>query len=463
MELSQHLYRKTKELGLTAIEWEDMMREEIRFHLQEQVAIFFEMLDNSLFHEKRAEGYTTEKKTERTISFRFAEVTFRRRRLVHKQTREALYPLDEFLNIAPRQRISEGLKETVSTICAKGMYQKTMEIMEEVSYSRISASTANRIVKEIEEREKILAEIEKEEKELSNEEPEKRKVDYLCIEGDGLVLGCQMKEFHLELHRFQIHEGVRYNGKRTELINPVLFSDFSRKKAFEKVLMYIHEHYDITETVITTNSDMGSGYGFETFSELALGCKRHEHFVDKFHWQKKIRERLRFQKDYIYDVYKACIDYDWEKVDIELKSAKSENLIEAQREEIDLLRAYLERNWAYMKPALLRGLTDKQCGYGSCESLHRPYSYRMKHQGRTWLLKGASAMVHVIDRLRNGTLRNLFRFNFRTYKKLKKKKEKEFETDAWKVYPHEEHQIPQAKIPNFGSTQTALGKLKSAL
>ncbi|WP_327795969.1 type I-E CRISPR-associated protein Cas6/Cse3/CasE, partial [Tetragenococcus koreensis] len=43
-----------------------------------------------------------------------------------------------------------------------------------------------------------------------------------------------------------------------------------------------------------SNSDGGSGYEKAVFDELALGCLRHEHFRDRYHVQRKIKERLYF-------------------------------------------------------------------------------------------------------------------------------------------------------------------------
>ena len=52
----------------------------------------------------------------------------------------------------------------------------------------------------------------------------------------------------------------------------------------------------------------------------------------------------------------------------------------------------------------MRGITEKLKGLGTCESNHRPFSFRMKRQGKSWGVKGAEAIANIISGLRNGDL-----------------------------------------------------------
>ncbi len=60
------------------------------------------------------------------------------------------------------------------------------------------------------------------------------------------------------------------------------------------MLNYLQNHYDLSNTIVLSNSDGGSGYEPEVFQELTLGCKQHEHFLDRYHLNRKIRERMYF-------------------------------------------------------------------------------------------------------------------------------------------------------------------------
>lgn len=76
----------------------------------------------------------------------------------------------------------------------------------------------------------------------------------------------------------------------------------------------------------------------------------------------------------------------------------------ARKEEVTLLRAYLERNWSSLRPLSKRGIDLEHTGLGACDSNHRVYSYRMKHQGKHWSKAGADAIASVITGIRNGDL-----------------------------------------------------------
>ncbi len=79
-----------------------------------------------------------------------------------------------------------------------------------------------------------------------------------------------------------------------------------------------------------------------------------------------------------------------------------------------LLREYLARNWSYMKPLRLRefSVSISRGGLGVCESWHRPFSYRMKRQGRSWGRSGAENMVRLINTIQNEDFEEAMRSNF---------------------------------------------------
>ena len=57
-------------------------------------------------------------------------------------------------------------------------------------------------------------------------------------------------------------------------------------------------------------------------------------------------------------------------------------------------RRKILNNFKYTKPAKLRNLSAK--GIGVMESQHRKITYRMKHRGMYWSLKGAYTMSRLI-------------------------------------------------------------------
>lgn len=141
-----------------------------------------------------------------------------------------------------------------------------------------------------------------------------------------------------------------------------------------------------------SNSDGGSGYEKDKFETIIGQTKRHEHFRDAYHVNRKIKERLSFDKKMSGIMIKTIKSYDWNKVLSVLDSVES-RIDDPQKEaeyleQIDKLKQYLNRNWKSIKPLKLRNLPILK-GLGVCESNHRPFSYRMKRQGRGFTKKGA--------------------------------------------------------------------------
>ena len=86
---------------------------------------------------------------------------------------------------------------------------------------------------------------------------------------------------HMEVHRFQIAEGVTEHKNRRELVGAHYISDFEHRKAVKAMTDYLSMHYDLSKTIVMSNSDGGSGYTAQVFEEILGRTKRHEHFRDK--------------------------------------------------------------------------------------------------------------------------------------------------------------------------------------
>ncbi|MSE06766.1 ISLre2 family transposase, partial [Lactobacillus salivarius] len=87
----------------------------------------------------------------------------------------------------------------------------------------------------------------------------------------------------------------------------------------------------------------------------------------------------------------------YSKKDVDLILDTMESIADVRKDSIQaieyirLLRRYIRRNWKYIKPIGKRELPgiENYKGLGTFESNHRPFSYRMKKQGRAWSKKGA--------------------------------------------------------------------------
>ncbi len=160
--------------------------------------------------------------------------------------------------------------------------------------------------------------------------------------------------------------------------------------------------------MVISNSDGGSGYEKSVFDELALGCLRHEHFRDRYHVHRKIKERMAFVPQLQHRMIRAIEHYNWQAVQLVLDT--SESLIEEK--DSRSVRTFTftaslpsKKLVLYLKSLKARGIRDPKACIGTIESTHRKITYRMKRQGRLWTTTEIyQAMIRVIDSLRNQEL-----------------------------------------------------------
>lgn len=354
----------------------DMIEREKQLHAYvgqvacQLIATAFKHIDDALWEEHRKEGARSKRRDARTLVTLYGEVTVPRR-LVQTADGRNLYPLDQFLGVAPRSRLSPLLQYIVANIASKTVYRKKEQA---------------------------------DAKKLVGPEADLKRPEVLRIEGDAVaVKGLDGKT--MELHRFQVAEGVEKHGKRSSLLGVHCVASQDYKAAEEMMRDYLSHTYDLSRTLVLSNSDGGPGYGKEVFDRILGVSGRHEHFRDRYHVNKKCKERLNFApRKLVDDVQRAIWRQDEERLGTLLCTAESLAADTCQEEQVTLLRAYLERNWSSLRPLAKRGIDLEHTGLGACESNHRVYSYRMKHQGKHWSKAGADAIASVITGIRNGDL-----------------------------------------------------------
>lgn len=134
----------------------------------------------------------------RTLVTLYGEVTVPRR-LVQTADGRNLYPLDQFLGVAPRSRLSPLLQYIVANIASKTVYRKKEQA---------------------------------DAKKLVGPEAYLKRPEVLRIEGDAVaVKGLDGKT--MELHHFQVAEGVEKHGKRSSLLGVHCVASQDHKAAEE--------------------------------------------------------------------------------------------------------------------------------------------------------------------------------------------------------------------------------------
>lgn len=366
----------------------------------------WERIDAELAEQYSAKGWKTERRDGRTIQASFGAVTFKRRLMKKRGENRSIYPLDHELGIRPCKRYTAYLEYIVAQIGAKTVYRTTAAAVSALSPVTMSHQQVARIIRDVGQKCREREEAQREtwpEKQTELKQPE-----LLLIEGDGLLIRRQGKTGKKsgEIHRYQIAEGVKQNGKRRELIATHYVAEPSAKKAREALEAYLANHYDLRNTVVLSNSDGGAGYGKEAFDEIIGKTKRHEHFRDRYHVNRKLKERLSGSDRRIAKELKDAVrEHDRERADACMDTLESMAKDRQESENLARLRGYLERNWEYLSTPEQRGLGEYSGSLGTCESNHRLYSYRMKKQGRAWGDKGGEAMVRILTALKNGDLR----------------------------------------------------------
>ena len=459
------LENKLVKLAFTAktnIDFEKQMNQLIYQEVSQTVKHVFERIDGQLIANTKAQGYKIERKDSRTIQFAFGDVEFSRR--LYKQGKKSLYALDEYLGFVARQRYSPLMQMKITQLTSKGEFKKVSEAINILTPLSVSAHGVHQITQRVSLK---IKDHEANKKELVLEE--KKKVPILFLEGDALLIKNRSKNGNfITIHRYQVHEGIRKKGKRSECINKHLTSNSSRKKAFKDMLDYLHNHYDLSNTIILSCSDGGSGYDPEVFFELALGCKQHEHFLDRYHLIRKLEERAYFCEPELVDKLKQAIfEYSEEKLARVLDTIESVASTEEESskaiEYVKLLRNYLKRNWKYIKPIRLRTLAgiSNNKGLGVFESNHRPFSYRMKKQGRAWSKKGAENMVRVINSIINGEFEEAIKSDWE--QEIEKLDNVEIDMEKLMKDEFKEHEIKTVNIVNCDSNSSSFGRIKKSI
>lgn len=359
-------------------------------------------MDNEMVSEMKEQGYQIDKKTAKTIVTMVGEVRYCRRKYV-KAGSLPRYPLDERMGFDRFKHYSPLTVRNVLKVSAVATYRNTALAVDCLSGFSISHMQVGNLIKQAGKQIKEKQEADSRYDGLQN----KKKVPVLYLEGDGVVIKGTKKR--LEFHRYQVCEDIINLSKtRRKRVNAREFVSLNRLDALNEIKEYLAHTYDLSETLIISNADGGAGYTKKDFDEIVGCCGRHEHFLDVFHLNKKIKDRLCFVPQLQGKLIRAVeFQYSREKVKAVLDTAESLMVGEldtpVNRENLKRLRSYLSRRWADIKPFRQRHLTVTKA-IGCCESNHRQYTYRVKGQGKYWSEMGAEGMLRVLTCIKNQDL-----------------------------------------------------------
>ncbi|WP_434062982.1 UPF0236 family transposase-like protein [Lactobacillus kefiranofaciens] len=335
--------------------------------IRELMTAALEEVDAGLVEETKKQGYQIEKKNKRSVVTAFGEISYWRRRYACPG-KKAKYPLDKLMGYDKYKRYSVLAVKDILQVSAVATYRNTALAVNTLSCFKISHSQVGKLIVQAGKQIKVQQQSE----ERYDGITQKKKVPVLYLEGDGVVIKGTKKR--LEFHRYQVCE---------DIIN-------------------------LSNTLIISNADGGAGYAKKDFDEIVGYCRQHEHFLDVFHLNKKIKDRLGFMPAMPSKLISAVeFKYDRHLTDVILDTIES-NLIDElntpeNHENLRRLRSYLHRRWVDIKPFKMRHLSVIKA-IGCCESNHRKYTYRVKGQGKYWSENGAEGILRVLTCIKNKEL-----------------------------------------------------------
>lgn len=401
--------------------------------------------DEQMVPVMKARGYKCIQSSERTVAFvSVGEVTFKRRRW--KKGNAWCIPVDEALQLPKHIRYSEEMMQVIAKCALVLPYEKAAAYLRETYEISISRSVVHKAVK-------WCANLLKEREDYrfyKEGNQQKEAVPVIYVEGDGVFVKSKQgtNQGHgIELSHFVIHTGTYQKSKtRTVLQNKHEIINIDNRIAREQVIDYIYNTYDITEdTLLITNSDGGRGYTPYVFKEMAkaLKVKHHEHFWDAYHVTQTLKSALA-----PYD--KAILDLAFQAINVHkrglLKTVfETVESLEEDGDKLEMIHKLKQsflKQFHYIKPAALRGLTHQ--GIGIMESQHRKVTYRTKRRGMYWTLDGISTISNLILLADENKLDDFFKGEWRKeYEKIKALDH--LSADSVRPSNQTHHQLPKAK------------------
>ncbi|CBZ49202.1 ISLre2 family transposase [Streptococcus gallolyticus subsp. gallolyticus] len=369
--------------------------------------------DKQIAPTMRANGYKRVDSSERTVLFTFGEITFSRNRW--RRGNKTRYPVDEWLGLKKYMRYSSEFMYHLARYASMVSYRQVCRIVKLAYNLDISKDT---VLKAVKLTGKLLSEKSHYRYFVEEEVSKKIKVPIIYVEGDGVLVKTNSggdEKHNTDLAHFLIHTGTKQVHGRSVLLNKHEIIHANYEIAKDELLDYLYNHFDITnQTILVTNSDNGKGYTRRVFQNIqkALKITRHEHFWDAYHVKEKINQFFKpYPKALKEMMFKAVQTHNRNLLKTVLDTVESLIMDEEEYATFQGFRQKFLTNFKDTKPARLRGLSHK--GIGVMESQHRQVTYRMKHRGMYWSIKGACTMAKLILLERIDQLKELFFGNWR--------------------------------------------------
>jgi len=393
----------------------------------------------------RDKGYCSKGFVEKTAHFLSGTITYKRRRW--SKDGESCYPVDEYIGLEKRQRVSEEVFKRICYYLPKSTYRDIAETFRDndIDISHFVVFKARQWATHLMEEREAYRYYE----EIELHEKINAKIIYL--EADGLMIktSCRSEQRkHTDYSHYVLHTGKR--GKKIE--NFVEFYDTQTSKAKEQLIDYIYNHFEITpDTLLYTRSDGGIGYTASVFHSLAkeIGIARgnHHYFWDRWHVFRYIHDQTKTFPEEIHSLFIDAINsHSHDKLHLALDTMESLLVSEESEERFESFKKRMLSNFRYTHKALQRGLSHRDIPV--IEANHKKVTHRMKHRGMYWSIDGALTVIRIIVMKKLGILKELFDGDWREeYAKYQEIENVKFSKGQSQYQGRQAHYISKRRPP----------------
>lgn len=372
-----------------------------------------EEIDKILAATRDVQRYELKERKSRTLQTLVGEITFARRYYWDRQEQRWVFLLDERLKLNSSERVSSGLLALAVTWATKGpSYRDTRDRLKDFYGAQVlSHEGIRRIVHEVSES------IARDRENRAIRSEGKRQVEGLFIEVDGVNAYLQDASQGKKRKRHEnkvavVHEGWQERqstggAKDYQLVNPMyLVIEGDGESFWEQVrgaVAGVYERIDEIPVVINGDGALWIAPGANAFR---YGLYQY----DRFHLIQEVKQTLRHHGQQYKAVLKAIEENDAEGVLRAVRRALYQTKDHEAYQEIKQLSERLEKHKEALRDYRVR---LKEMGFtvdptwrtmGAAESNMDKYKSRIGKQGRSWSLRGLTAILTCLSEMFEGGL-----------------------------------------------------------
>lgn len=368
---------------------------------------------------KRKEKWEIVRRDETSLLTSLGTVRYKKTLFKNKETGKREYLLDRVMKLEKHARMTEDAEARILEEAVESSYRKGGDNAS-IGKESVSKQTVMNKIRELE-FPKLKA------------NKEKKSVPYIYIDADEDHVSLQYLEKKGDIPKgkrvntiipkiIYVYEGINYENKKHELINPVYFGGLydgtdKNQKLWNEVWDYISENYEVDEIKkIYINGD-----GAPWIKAGAKIINNSRFILDKFHMHKYIiaatshlGEEVELARGAL---YRAIKKKSKQMAKYALEVIKEKTISESKLKTVEATEKYILENWAGIMEQERNKEADIKC---SAEGhVSHVYADRMSSRPLGWSRNGA----HKMSRLRiyaqnKGSMLELIRYQKKELKKV---------------------------------------------